>query len=262
MGQMSPAKAFEIVHRYADIALKLDNDSADSHLAKASAYLFYEWKWKEAYDALQKAHKLNPNNTVAHQFLSMYYIIKGQIQKAVITMEEAVLLEPLSTTMNHFLGRVYIFAERYDDAIRVADNLLEIDPQNRSSIELKGWAVGLKGDWKGAKELFKEVYRLTGHPFKGLSPLGFAYGMLGETEKAIECITKIEQRLIEEPESVIDGDLAGIFFSIGDLDKTFHHMEQCVEKRVAPITFYLEYPIYKKLKNDPRYIDLRKKNGL
>jgi hypothetical protein len=68
--------------------------------------------------------------------------------------------------------------------------------------------------------------------------------------------------LIEEPESVIDGDLAGIFFSIGDLDKTFHHMEQCVEKRVAPITFYLEYPIYKELKNDPRYIDLRKKNGL
>ena len=59
-GQMLPDKAFEIVHRYADKALELDDTIAESHIAKASAYLFYEWKWKEAYDALQKAIALNP----------------------------------------------------------------------------------------------------------------------------------------------------------------------------------------------------------
>ena len=57
---MLPDKAFEIVHRYADKALELDDTVAEGHIAKASAYLFYDWKWQEAYDALQKAILLNP----------------------------------------------------------------------------------------------------------------------------------------------------------------------------------------------------------
>jgi TolB-like protein len=52
-GQMMPSKAFEIVHRYADKALHLDNGIAEGHIAKASAFLFYEWKWKEAFEALK-----------------------------------------------------------------------------------------------------------------------------------------------------------------------------------------------------------------
>ena len=110
--------------------------------------------------------------------------------------------------------------------------------------------------------MFEEVHRLTNHPLKGLWPLGFAYGKLGEKEKAMECISKMEQRQAEEPDSVIDADLAGIWFGLGDIDKTFYYIDQCVEKRVAPVAFFLEYPVYKGLRNDPRYDEIRKKNGL
>ena len=54
-GQMLPDTAFEIVTRYADKALQIDNSIAHGHIAKGSAYLFYHWKWKEAFDELQKA---------------------------------------------------------------------------------------------------------------------------------------------------------------------------------------------------------------
>ncbi|MEP6596057.1 MAG: adenylate/guanylate cyclase domain-containing protein [Ginsengibacter sp.] len=261
-GQMLPAKAFEIVHRNADTAMKLDSEIAESHLAKASAYLFFDWKWKEAYHALQHARELNPGSTAVHHLLSFYYLATGQIQQAVNIMEEAARLDPLSPLINHFLGTVYTFAERYDDTIKLADKLLEMDPQMRSSIELKGWAIGLKGDWEIAKKLFEEVHRLTGHPLKGLAPLGFAYGKLGEKEKAMECIRKIEQRQVEEPESVMDMDLSGIWYALGDIDKTFYCIDRCVEKRVAPIAFFLDAPMYKGLRNDPRYDEIRKKNGL
>ena len=53
-------------------------------------------------------------------------------------MEEAVRIDPLSPIMNQFLGNAYIFAERYDDAIRQADMLLEMNPDMRIGIELKG----------------------------------------------------------------------------------------------------------------------------
>src|SRR5215204_4018460 len=59
-GQVLPQKAFEIVHRFADKALELDSNLAEGYIAKGNAYLYYDWKWKEAFEALQKAIEINP----------------------------------------------------------------------------------------------------------------------------------------------------------------------------------------------------------
>jgi TolB-like protein/Tfp pilus assembly protein PilF len=262
MGHMIPEKASEIAHRYADKALELDSTVAEGYIAKGSAYLFYDWKWKEAYEALQKAMDINPGATGAYQPLAFYYIVMGEIKKAVELMEEAVRLDPLSTLSNNFLGNVYLFSERYDDVIKQADKLLEMDPEMRSAIELKGWGTGLKGDWEEALKLFKEVHRLTGHPLMGLMPMGYAYGMLGRKEEAMECVRKIEQRQKEDPNAVVDADLVGVWFGLGDFDKAFYHIDKVIEYRTAPIGFFLSYPPFKKLRADPRFADMKKKAGL
>lgn len=252
-GQMIPAVAFKAVHHFADKALELDNTIAEGHVAKAAAYLLYEWKWQLAFEALQKARLLNPGGTTGSDLLSTYYIIMGDKDNALRTMEEAVERDPLSTIMSHTLGNVYVFTERYDDAIRQADKILEINPAMRSSIDMKAWATGMKGDWQSALPLFEEVHRLTGHPLKGLMGLGFAYAKLGERDKAMECIRKLEQRQIEDPDTVIDSDLVAIWYALGDLDKVFYHIRQCMDKRLAPIHYFIRYPIFKALRDDPRY---------
>ena len=261
-GQMLPTKAFEIVHRYADKALELDSTIAESHIAKASAYLFYEWKWKEAYEGLQKAIRLNPGAIEAYELLGLYYVILGQKEKAVQTLEEAERIDPLSPIILEQLGNMYIFAGRYDDAIRQADKLLKMHPEMRIMIEMKGWATGMKGDWQAALELFEEVQRLTNHPLKGWMGAGFAYGRLGMKEKALEVIRKMEQRQIEEPGAVIDADLAAVWFTLGNLDKTFYYLNQCVDKRMGPVSYFIEYPAYKEIKSDPRYEELKKRMNI
>ena len=258
-GQLTPHKAFEIVHRYADKALQIDSSIAEGHTAKASAWLFYEWKWKDAYDALQKAIRLNPGLTEAYQLLAFYYIIMGQKEQGLKMMEEAIEIDPLSPTVNYYLGEMYIFNERYDDAIGQADKLLEMNLQMRIAIEMKAWATGMKGDWEESLKLFEEVYRLTNHPLKGLSGLGFAFAKLGLKEEAMECIRKIEQRQAEEQDAVLDADLVGIWFGLGDLDKTFYYLEQCIEKRMAAVSFWIEFPAFKELRKDPRFEELKMK---
>jgi adenylate cyclase len=262
IGQILPHKAFELVKQYADKALELDSSIAEGHIAKAGVYLFYDWKWKEAYDALQKAIEINPGAVQAHQLLSYYYILMGQIDQAVKIMEEAEQSDPLSPPVSQTLGFMYMFAERYDDAMRQAEKLLEMNPQMRSSIELKAWATGMKGDWETAVKLFEEVHRLTNHPLKGLMGLGFAYTKLGDREKALDVISKMEQRQLQEPDSVIDGDMAAVWYGLGNLDKTFYYLDQCVEKRMGPVSYILEFPGYKGIKSDPRYEELRKKIGV
>ena len=256
--QMSPHKAFEIVKDYSEKALQLDNSVAEGYVAKASWLLYYEWKWKEAYENIQRALKLNRGAISAYRMLGYYYITMGRKEDAVRIYEEAVKLDPLSAILNQGLGNMYVFAERYDDAIKQADKVLEIDPNMRIGIELKAWATGLKGDWEEALKLFEAVHRLTNHPLKGLMGVGYALAALGRREEAVKCIRKMEERQRIEPDVVLDGDLVGMNFALGDYDKVFYHLKRCIERRAAPINFFLEYPVFKELKNDPRFMELKK----
>jgi adenylate cyclase len=159
--------------------------------------------------------------------------------------------------MNHFLGNAYVFSARYDEAIRQADKLLEMNPQMRAGLELKAWAIGMQGDWKKALEIFEEIHRLTNHPLKGLMGVGYASAKLGMKDRALECIQKIQQRQQEDAEAVLDGDLVGIWFALGDMNKVFYHIQQCVIKRIVPVGYFLEYPPFEGLKKDPRFLALK-----
>jgi hypothetical protein len=85
---------------------------------------------------------------------------------------------------------------------------------------------------------------------------------LGRKEEALECIRKGEERKQQEPDVVLDGDLVGMYFAVGDLNKVFYHLQRFVERRAAPINFFLEYPVFKDLKKDPRFLALRKDQDL
>lgn len=261
-GQMLPKEAFEIVHKYSDKALQLDSSVAAGYAAKAWAYLFYDWKWKQAYDLLLKAIELNPAATDAHHLLSFYYLITGQKTEAVKIMEKAFQIDPLSPIINQFLADTYMNVGRIDDALKQIESLLDIHPEMRVALETKGWCIGQTGDWKKAAEIFEEVHRLSGHPLKGVTPLGCAYANLGETEKAMECIRKLEQRQAEEPGIILDADLAMIWWFLGDKDKTFHHLFQCVEKRMGPVVILIDYVLFEGMSDDPRYRLLKEKMNL
>jgi adenylate cyclase len=262
MGQMIPHTAFEIGHQYADKALELDATIAEGHIAKAMAYLYYEWKWQQAYDALQKAIELNPSRVEAYDLLGFYYIAHNEKPQAVKVLEQAEQTDPLSSTIIRSLGMMYMFSEQFDDAVRQAEKLLEMNPEMRSAIELKAWAIGMKGDWQAAMRLFEEVHRLTGHPLKGLMGLGMAYARCGMMDKAMECVHKLELRQQQEPDSVVDGDLAAVWLGIGDIDKTFYYLNECIDKRMGPVACFIEYPPYKVVKADPRFLELKKRMGI
>ncbi len=261
-GQLLPSKAFPISQKYADKALALDDSVAESYVAKAGSYLFHEWKLNEAYECLQKALRLNPSLAEIYQLLGFYYILTGEKEKALEILEDAIKKDPLSPIINQSLGNAYFMAEQYDNVIRQMDRVLEINPTMRISLDLKGWAVGFKGDWEAALEIFKEVHRLTNHPLKGLTGLGVAYAKLGQRDKALECVRKLEERQIQEPDTIIDGDLVGLYLALGDLDKTFYHIDRCIDKGSLPPNYFTEYPIYKELRKDPRYQDLLRKAEL
>ena len=251
-GQVRPEKAFKIVNEYSEKALQLDDTIAESHLAKANAHMFYKWNPKAAYESLQKAIQLAPAHSEAYDVFGLFHILIGKKEEAIKILEKASLNDPLAPHLNHMLAEAYIMNNQYDDALRISDRLLEMEPQMRVALETKGWCYGLKGDWHKAAEYFTEVHRLTNHPLKGLAPLGFAYGMLGEKEKTLDIIKKIEQRQIDEPNAVLDPDLMMVWWSLRDFDKTYYYLHKCIEQQMGPFNYMLELPMMKGVEEDPR----------
>ena len=251
-GQVRPEKAFKIVNEYSEKALQLDDTIAESHLAKANAHMFYKWNPKAAYESLQKAIQLAPAHSEAYDVFGLFQILIGKKEEAIKILEKASLNDPLAPHLNHMLAEAYIMNNQYDDALRISDRLLEMAPQMRVALETKGWCYGLKGDWHKAAEYFTEVHRLTNHPLKGLAPLGFAYGMLGEKEKTLDIIKKIEQRQIDEPNAVLDPDLMMVWWSLRDFDKTYYYLHKCIEQQMGPFNYMLELPMMKGVEEDPR----------
>ena len=257
-----PVNAFKIVHQFADKALELDNTVAEGYVAKGSAYLLFDWQWEKAYKALQKAIELNPAVVDAYQLLSFYYVVVGEKHKAVELMEEVIRKDPLSPSVGQTLGNAYVLNWRFDEAIVQADKLLEVYPQMRAALDLKAWATGMKGNWEEALPLFREVHRLTNHPLKGLMGLAVTLGKLGKKKEALECIQKMEQRQAEDSDAVLHADLAAAWYGVGEIDKTFYYLQQCINKRMGPVSYFLEYPAYDGIKKDPRYPEMLNQLGL
>jgi len=261
MGQINPHEAFEIVHRYADKALELDDTLADSYTIKATALMLYDWKWEEAYAYLTKALKLNSGSSFACVILSIYYQIHGQITEAVAILEKALMHDPLSVLVMDSLAEKYMYARRYDEAIQQSEKILELDPHMRHALEIKGFSLGLSGDWDAAIKIFEEIHKLTNHPLKGITPLGYAYAKTGQLEKAKECIAKLEKRLTEEPGWIGEADLATVTLALGDKDKGFHYLSRAIDKRML-VGFALSSPIFENIATDPRTAELKKRMNL
>ncbi|HRO69633.1 MAG TPA: guanylate cyclase, partial [Chitinophagaceae bacterium] len=126
----------------------------------------------------------------------------------------------------------------------------------------KGWAFGMQGDWETALRYFEEMQRLTNHPLKGWMGAGFAYARLGMTDRALEVIRKMEQREREEPGIVMDADIAAVWLGLGNHDKTFEYLNRCIDKRMGPVSYFVEYPPYRAIKSDPRYAELKKRMNM
>ena len=78
----------------------------------------------------------------------------------------------------------------------------------------------------------------------------------------MDCIQKIERLQALEQGMILDADLAMIWLSLGNADKAFHHLFQCVDKKMGPVAMIVNHHMFKVPKHDARYKLLKEKMNL
>lgn len=250
-GYQNPKEAAEKGAQYANKAISIDPNNIEAHLALAISSYFYEWNWEKGLQGIKKAIEINPNSSDAHLLYALHYSIMGQIDQALESMEQGYKIDPISFNTIRTLADMYYFAERYDEAIALYNKILDQDPHFLSAKEFKGWTYLMKGDVDEAIKLFLSMGNESSHAIKSYTQLAYAYAIKGDEQQTIDYLHQLD-----EQGGATSLDYAIIYTGMGDYDKTFEYLEKCYEERLGTIIFLKVSPIWKPLRNDPRYHEL------
>ena len=197
----------------ADLALQLDPELAEAHMAVGMYRMLYEWDLDGAERAFKRAIELNPSLTLAHYDLGWLYELLGPEweEESLAEGERARELNPLTPNFVGALAWQYADACRYEDALRLAREAIRLDPEHPT-----GWlALGLTYSELGQfDEAIDAHERLEGTVWSWV--IGMTYAAAGLEDKARELAAALEGL----PGAEIA--LAWIYMNMGERETALH----------------------------------------
>jgi TolB-like protein len=225
----------------ADLALQLDPELAESHLAVGMYRLYYEWDFEGAERALKRATKLNPSLTWAHYHLAWLYEIFGpeREEDSLIEGERARELSPLSPYMVGWLADQYRDACQYEESLSLAREAIRLDPE---------FPVGWLALGATYIELGQFDEAIDAHSHDGLSWLiGRTFAAAGLEDKA----RKVAAAMEKNPGTELS--LSMIYTQLGDRESALHWIADAETNRLPWYPWLLAwFPGTELIANDSR----------
>jgi len=236
-------------------SLDLDDGIAQSHLAVGRIKFHREWNFIQAEEHFMKALSMEPNNAECHVQLAMLSTVLGNKERAMKHYQIAVSLDPFSL-MNLYMATVApgMFGEM-QTVLENGKRMIDLDSTFYGGHFWVGFAHILSGRPQEGLVSVQLAVQLENDPLS-LSLLGSMYGLMGDTLKAREVIKQLENMQV-------NGYIADVYLSIGELDKAFFYYNKAVEMHEGNMLWaknnFLNNP---ELKKDPRTMKLLDRIGI
>lgn len=254
-GYAQPLKMFAKARILAQKALKVDDKLGEAYFVTALVRVFSDFDWIGAEKDFLKALQLKPNSAEVHLYYGFFLASIEEEKKGMEHVKMAYQIDPLSLPVNLWLAQFLFVENDIEGALAQIEKILDLEPNFRAAIEFRGWIYYYMKDYAKAIENFKLFKAMTGNDLKGNAPLGCAYAVSGDMENAELCLQKLIKRAELDKEVSLDIDFAVLYLGLENYEKVFEHLKNSIENRVG-ILFLNTNPMWKKVRNDPRFQDL------
>ncbi len=213
--------------------------------------------------AYQRAVELAPNSATARDWYGIQYLSPmGRHEEAIAELRRAVELDPISVLHLSNLGWVYYMAHQYDPAIEFLQKSLELEPGAVDVDRCLGEIYVQKGMYDKAIAHMQKYVELTeGRTDYALGYLGYAYGMAGQRDKALEILQTLQDRA--QRQHVVAYAFAPLYVGLGDYEKAVDALWRDYEEDSTPFLLWLKvFPVFDPLHSEPRFIELLRKIGV
>ena len=232
-------------------ALALDSLSAEAYAAQGYLRKSYDFDWSGAEQSYRRALAIDPNDANTHQWLGELLSAVGRPSDAMEEYDKAVLLDPESPVVHLARGsQAYARGDSADGRLEFA-RALEIEPRL--------WPVKLQQLWMAmaakdgrADSIAAEVAPLFGDDPRTWQPLVEA-----SRDPAAHPAALLLLRLWSD-QGRTPFVIANWYAAIGDYDRAIKTLEETVTRREPYASYVSWWPLFSKLRADPRWQEIRR----
>ena len=256
-GLAPPRECMPKAEEAARKALALDDTLAEAHASLAGVLYRYDWDWPGAEREFRLSLELEPSYAEGHRAYAVYLMTVRRHEEALAEAQRARELSPLSLVINTELGMALVRLGRYDEAIQQLRKTLEIDPKFFRAYQTMALAYEGKGDWPRALEVLeKRPGRGQG---QGNAWLGYAYGVTGRRQEALEVLARIEKSSHEH--YVSPQSFAVVHLGLGETEQAMAWLEKAYDGRAFEVLGF-SGGLFDRLRGDGRFQDLLRRMRL
>jgi tetratricopeptide (TPR) repeat protein len=136
-GYMNRSRAFQKAQLYFKKGKSIDKESVYAYHCMATQEFWGLWDYQKAFEYLQKALQINPNEPDINECLAEIYTAIGDFKSAIWAIDTSLASDPLSP--NHFYTKANIFylQGEFDQALELLEKSISLDSSFALAIQLK-----------------------------------------------------------------------------------------------------------------------------
>jgi TolB-like protein/tetratricopeptide (TPR) repeat protein len=249
---LPPSQGFEEARAAANLALRLDPNSAGGHLWLGNIHTYYDWDRAAAAREINTALQLAPNNVFVLMVAGKERLVVGDWTESLRLLNLAISIDPFLPTVFVMRGVVFQRINRTSDAKKDFRRTLEISPAFPRIHSRIADVLLAEGNPEAAlAELQREAPAFS---LKGLALVNHALKRHGESDAALA-------RLVSERASIAPMSIAEVYAFRGQIDEAFEWLERAIAQKEITTGYIKGDPLLSPLVADPRYARcLRKMN--
>ena len=255
-----PVEAYLKAKNAAVRAVESDPESALAHATLGFVSLISDWDWEVADRATRRAVELNPDSESTRCFRAVYFIATGDLETGLEETTKAKELAPLSNFSNSYLGLCLLRLEMLEEAVDQLKKTLELEPADPRTRLFLGQAYILNSKYaEGISEIL-QAFEQSDENTLVLAGLGWAYGMAGRRDEALEVLERLKHRFEKEhPRPYL---IAKVYSGMDEKDQAFVWLERAFAERDTSLALVKTDESFATLREDPRFDELLRRMNL
>ncbi|HEY7568700.1 MAG TPA: tetratricopeptide repeat protein [Gemmatimonadaceae bacterium] len=255
-----PREGYPKAEEAARRALELDSTLAAPHATLGYVNLYYHWNWPVAEAEFQRAIRLAPEYSTAHQWFGNFLTAMGRFDEAKTAFQRATESEPLSLIAAAALGWSRYYARAYDEAEQDFVRTLELEPDYELARLWRGQTFDVRGQSDLALTELTRAVELSKRSSLTLAALAHALAVAGQRDSARQVVAEIEGR--RAAQYVPPYEIAKVYVALGDTTVALDWFERAYRDRAHSMVFLKVDPQLAGMQRNPRYAALLARVGL
>ncbi len=252
----APRQVLLPMRHAAMMAVRNDDDAGVGHIWLGAVSMLYDRNFPLAKRELERAVALNPNSADAHRWLGWYLArVERNFDAGRAELQRARVLDPLYTWPLMFECFIDIASGEYQSAMRLAEQVMEIDPHFFYDVDPIASVYCGEGRWQDAVQRYESLPAdlFTRPNFQ----LAICYVHVGQSDRARKILADLET--LSQRKYVDQMHIAAIYAALGEKDKAFAALDRACDDRSARVSTPRFYTWLSPLFDDPRFAALEYK---